>query len=440
MLILKNISHLVVDSKTVLSDTDMLIDGERISAVGARLPVPDGAEIVDCANCAVLPGFVDAHTHLYQMLLVGRQDDLPLSGWCNEVLGPTVTALFLQVPKQERERFSYLWTAVGICELLRCGVTAFVDMDMNIAQDGMFRAAAQAGMRGYMGVELADLFMSTEAGCRRDLAEIERLLKAYPGFCVLTPSEPNLTSETAMRTIAELARTYGARVQTHVDETAAEARQCIAEKGDPELLYLDRFGLLSPKFSAVHGVHLNHREIMLAAERGVSVVYNPKSNAKLGSGVCPVTALIEAGVNIALATDGPASNDRLDMFEEMRAGAMLQKATNQSPTVVTAKDVFAMATSGGAKLLGLDAGTLEEGRLADFCVVPLDRAHLGFGTGDIVSTLVWCAQSGDVRDVFIGGKPALKNGAVVGFDEVEVLSGFAEILFRLQEEIHAQSK
>jgi len=440
MLVFKNISRLVADPKTVHSGTDMLVDGERIAAIGAHLPVPDGVEIVDCTNCAVLPGFVDAHTHLYQMLLIGRRDDLPLSGWCDEVLGPTVMALFSRVPKSEHARFSYLWTAVGIRELLKSGVTAFVNMDMNIAQDGIFRAARQSGVRGYMGVELADLFMSTEAGRRLDLAEIERLLKAYPDNCVLTPSEPNLTSETAMQAIADFAKTYNARVQTHVDETAAEARQCIDEKKDPELLYLDRFGLLSPRFSAVHGVHLCKEEIALAAERGVSVVYNPKSNAKLGSGVCPVPALIDAGINIALATDGPASNDRLDMFEEMRAGAMLQKATNQSPTVVTAGDVFAMATSGGAKLLGIDAGTLYEGRLADFSIVPLNKAHLGFGTGDVVSTLVWCAQSGDVRDVFIGGKPALKDGVVTGFDEAAVLSEFSDILFRLQEEIHAQSK
>ena len=440
MLILKNIAHLVVDAKTVLPGADMLIDGERIAVVGMHLPVPDGVEIVDCTNCAVLPGFVNAHTHLYQMLLVGRQDDLPLSGWCNDVLGPTVMALFQRIPKQERERFSYLWTAVGIRELLKSGVTAFVNMDMNFAQDGMFHAAQQTGVRGYMGIELADLFMSTEAGRRRDLAEIERLLMVYPERCVLTPSEPNLTSEIAMQTIADLAKKYNARVQTHVDETAVEARQCVTEKGEPELLYLDRLDLLSPRFSAVHGVHLTQREIARAAKRGVSVVYNPKSNAKLGSGVCPIPALIEAGINIALATDGPASNDRLDMFEEMRAGAMLQKASLQSPTVVTAKDVFAMATTGGAKLLGLDCGILEEGRLADFSIVPLDKAHLGFGTGDIVSTLVWCAQSGDVNDVYIGGKPALKDGAVIGFDESVVLSEFSEILLRLQEEIHAQSK
>jgi 5-methylthioadenosine/S-adenosylhomocysteine deaminase len=216
MLILKNISRLIVDASTVRTGADLLTDGERIVSIGEMLLVPDGAEVVDCEGCAVLPGFVNAHTHLYQMLLIGRRDDLPLSGWCDEVLGPTISALYERVPPNERERLSYLWTAVGIAEMLKSGVTAFLNMDLNYGQDGMFRAAEQAGVRGYMGVELADLFMSTEAGLRIDLAEIERLLNAHPGRCVLTPSEPNLCSEGVLKAMASLAEKYGARVQIHV--------------------------------------------------------------------------------------------------------------------------------------------------------------------------------------------------------------------------------
>lgn len=437
MRIFQNISFLVVNADTVLRDADMLVEDGRIVRAGARLPVPEGAQIADCAGCAVLPGFVDAHTHLYQMLLVGRRDDLPLSGWCSDVLGPTVSALYGKIPKEERERFSYLWAACGMAEMLKSGVTAFLNMDINYAQDGIFRAAERSGMRGFIGVELADLFMSTLPGLKRDLAEIERLLAAYPERCVLTPSEPNLLSDFAVRSLAGLAKAYGAHVQSHVDETAAEARQCVREKNEPELFYFDRLGLLSPRFSAVHGVHMTPREIDLAAERGVTVVYNPKSNAKLGSGVCPVPALRRAGVNVALATDGPASNDRLDMFEEMRFGAMLQKAACQDPTVVTAKDLFRMATAGGAQMLSLGSGELREGEPADFSVVPMDRAHLGFGSGDVVSTLVYCARSGDVRDVYVGGSPVLKDGAVTGFDEEAVRREFSAVTARMTEEIHA---
>jgi len=313
-------------------------------------------------------------------------------------------------------------------------------MDINYAQDGMFRAAKEANVRGYIGLELADLFLSDEKGLRRDLAEVERLLKTYPETCVVTPSEPNLCSEAALSTLCSLAKQYGALIQVHVDETAREAAQCVSERGKTELEYLDSLGFLSPRFSAVHGVHLTELEIELAAQRGVTVVYNPKSNAKLGSGVCPIPALNQAGINISLATDGPASNDRLDMFEEMRFGAMLQKAALSNPEAVTASDVFTMATAGGANMLLLDAGELKEGKLADFSILPLGNPRLAFGTADLISTIVYCAESGDVRDVYVGGKPALKNGVVTGFDESVVTKEFYEILHRLLGEIQALPK
>ena len=230
-------------------------------------------------------------------------------------------------------------------------------------------------------------------------------------------------------------------MQAHVDETAGEAAQCKAERGKTELEYLDSLGFLSPRFSAVHGVHLTAREIELAAARGVTIVYNPKSNCKLGSGVCPIAALQKAGVNISLATDGPASNDRLDMFEEMRVGAMLQKAAAGDPTALGARDVFSMATRGGARMLALDAGELLPGKLADFFVLPLDKPHLAFGQGDPFATAVYCARSGDVRDVFVGGRPALKDFCAVGLDETAAANAFYENCVRLQNEIeHNEAK
>ncbi len=439
MLILRNIQHLIVDANTVLHNADMLIDGERIVQTGVSLPAPADAETVDCHNCAVLPGFANAHTHLYQTLLPGRRDDLPLSGWCDEVLTPPITALYTHFIKQDRERISYLWTAVGICEMLKSGVTAFFNMDLNYGQDGMFRAARQANVRGYIGVELADLFLSDEAGLARDSMEIDRLLDAYPETAVLTPSEPNLCSHGVLKSMAERMRSRGALTQIHVDETAKEAAQCIAERKLTELEYLHSLGYLSPRFSAVHGVHLSKREIQLAAQHGITMVYNPKSNAKLGSGVCPVPALMDAGINIALATDGPASNDRLDMLEEMRAGVMVQRAANANAGILSAREVFTMATMGGARMLMLDAGCLKAGALADFSIVPLDRPSLGFGSGDPVSSIVFCAKSGDIRDVYVGGKPALKNYLVVGLDEAAIAKEFTDLSDELQEAIRIQS-
>ncbi len=446
MLILRNIAHLVVNAHTVLENVDLLVEDGHILDIGRRLKAPPDAETLDCAGCAVLPGFVNAHTHLYQTLLAGRRDDLPLSGWCDRILVPCINALYAEPDQAKRERRAYVWTAVGICEMLRSGVTTFLDMDLNYGQDGMFQAANDANIRGYFGVELADRFLpDDETGLAQDFREIDRLLAAHPGNCVLTPSEPNLCSDEALRRTAELIKQSAPFLQIHVDETAAEAKQCISERGCTELELLDRFGFLTPWFSAVHGVHLSEREIRLAALYGVTVVFNPKSNAKLGSGVCPVPALREAGIHLALATDGPASNDRLDLFEEMRAGVLTQKSATKDASSLTAQDVFHMATRGGARMLMLDAGKLKKGSLADFSVVPLNKARFSFGTGDTIATLVYCAQSGDVRDVYVGGKPALRDGRVVGLDEAALEKEFANILselkeYQLSEVTHAQSE
>lgn len=430
-LLIQNISYLVVNSGTVLKDVDLLVENGRIASFGRDLHVPEDAEIVDGSGQAIMPGFVNAHTHLWQMAIKGRRDDLPLGEWCDNILTPTINALYATEDPEIRERRSYLWTALGICDMLHSGVTAFVDMDLNYRQDGMFKAAEEAGIRGFFGIELADWFMN--GSINSDALEVVRLLEAHPGQCVLTPSELNICTDDTLSFVAEAAKGHNVHVQIHVDETAAEAKQAIAQRGAPELLYLDNFGLLDNSFSAVHGIHLSKKEIELAAKRDITVVYNPKSNMKLGSGVCPVRELLDAGINVALATDGPASNDILDMFEEMRMGAMLQKVSAKDASVLLAKDVFDMATAGGAQMLNLDAGSLEAGRYADFIVIPLDKPNLISDGSDMISTIVYCAQSRDVKDVYIGGKPVLKDYCIVNFDEAALTAEFMEHMAAIQE-------
>jgi len=433
-LLIQNISYLVVNSGTVLKDVDLLIENGRISSFGKDLHVPKDAEVVDGRGQAIMPGFVNAHTHLWQMTIKGRRDDLPLSTWCDEVLTPTINALYAEDDPAVRERRSYLWTALGICDMLHSGVTAFVDMDLNYRQDGMFKAAEDAGIRGFFGIELADYFM--DGSINSDAIEVVRLLTDHPGQCVLTPSELNICTDDTLSFVAEAAKGHNLHVQIHVDETAAEAKQAITQRGAAELLYLDNFGLLDGSFSAVHGIHLSKKEIELAAKKDITVVYNPKSNMKLGSGVCPVRELLDAGINVALATDGPASNDILDMFEEMRMGAMLQKVAAKDASVILAKDVFDMATAGGAHMLNLDAGSLEAGRYADFIVIPMDKPNLINDGSDMISTIVYCAQSRDVKDVYIGGKPVVKDYNIVNLDEAALTAEFMEHMSAIKEVIN----
>ena len=294
------------------------------------------------------------------------------------------------------------------------------------------KAAEEAGIRGHYGIEMADWFMD-DGSVNADAPEVTRLMETYPGRCVLTPSELNICSDATLTFAAEAAKKYGAHIQIHVDESAGEAQQSIDQRGCTELLHLDKLGLLDGSFSAVHGIHLSDEEIELAAKRGVTVVYNPKSNMKLGSGVCPIRKLLDAGINVSIATDGPASNDLLDMFEEMRAGVMLQKVSHKDASLLVAKDVFKMATAGGASMLNLNAGSLEAGKLADFIVIPMNKPNLISDGSDVVSTIVYCAQSKNVKDVYIGGKPVVEDYRIVAFDEDALTAEFMEHLTALQE-------
>ena len=433
--LIKNISYLIKDAGEVIRDTDLLIKDGKVASIGRDLGAPEGTPILDASGCAVYPGLINAHTHLWQLTLMGRRDDLPLGSWIDEILTPGLDRLYSVTDEAEKARLSYLWTSLGICEMLRCGVTAFLDMDLNYAQAAMHRAAEEAGVRGFFGIETADWYADA-AEENEDLKEAVRLLKTYGSSSVLTPSELNLCADRTLEGFARAACETGCPVQIHLDETEAEALRSLNERGDRELFYLDRFGLLSESFSAVHGVHMTDDEIRLAAEKGITVVYNPKSNMKLGSGVCPVRKLLDAGINVSLATDGPASNDRLDMFEEMRSGALLQKGAAGDAGALLAEDVFRMATEGGSKMLGLNGGALMEGKDADLAVLPLNKTSLITDGSDIISAIVYCARSGDVRDVLVGGEPVLENHRPIAFDEYALVEEFTDKLKKLKEEHH----
>jgi 5-methylthioadenosine/S-adenosylhomocysteine deaminase len=187
------------------------------------------------------------------------------------------------------------------------------------------------------------------------------------------------------------------------------------------LRYLDRFGLVDDRLTAVHCVHMTDQDLDLLQERGAIPIYNPKSNMKLGSGIAPVAKMLERGIPVALATDGSASNDLLDMFEEMRVGALLQKVAGEDPSVLSAADLFRMATENGAKACRIDAGTLDPGRLADLVLVNLEGVHLQ-PVHDIVNSLVYCAKSSDVETVIIDGQVVMQERKLVTLDEQTILA------------------
>ncbi|MPM70251.1 Atrazine chlorohydrolase [bioreactor metagenome] len=218
-----------------------------------------------------------------------------------------------------------------------------------------------------------------------------------------------------MGRLQNLARTHGVRLQIHVSETEWEVRQSVADTGMTPLCYLDSIGFLSQPLILVHGVHLTPEEMLLCRRRGLTVCYNPKSNGKLGSGIAPIAELREQGVDLCLATDGAASNDLLDLFEDMRFGAMLQKLKYGDPARFGAREIFLMATEGGAKAMGLNAGRVEEGRLADLILLDLSSPSAA-PVHDPLSGLVYCARAADVDSVIINGRLVMRGRRILTLD------------------------
>ena len=431
MILIQAASYVVRDADRVERGVDVLIEGDRIVQVG-RVDVrrAAGANVLDGRGRAVVPGFVNAHTHLYQSMLKGRRDDLPLVEWCEEVTFPFVRRVLDRAWHGGETEIGRLWSAVAAIEMVRSGITTFVDMDMDL--EGVISTWLDVGIRGVAAMELVDRWVPddlmlplerTKEDVLRLIETWHRVPKESPLVTVfLGPSAPFTSSDELLRFIQEQAGAHDLGIQTHVSETAWEVEQSVRTTGRTPLAFLDSIGFLSRPITAAHCVHLTEEEIELAARRGVAAIYNPKSNMKLGSGIAPIVALQRAGATVALGTDGAASNDLLDPFEEMRAAALLQKVAAQDPTALGARDAFRFATEGGARACRIDAGTIDPGRLADVALIQLGGAHLFRLTDEIVPSLVYCARADDVESVVINGRLVMKEREILTVDERSLLA------------------
>jgi 5-methylthioadenosine/S-adenosylhomocysteine deaminase len=421
-------SYVVRDAERVERDCDLLLEGNRIAGIGRYAPQP-GWDVIDAQGCAVIPGLVNAHTHLYQNLLKGLDDRMPLVEWCDAVLFPAAGVIHTRHWQAGDERLGYAWSLVAALEMIQSGTTCCINMDMTM--DAVFQAWLDIGFRGVGAVTLADrwipqqLQQAPEVGRQEALGFVERWHGVPAGSpriqIALAPSTPFICSSELLRWTAEQRARLDLAVQMHVAETRYEIEQIARGCGAPSpFRYLDRFGLLDDRFSAVHCVHLDRGDIDLLRERQVIPVHCPKSNMKLGSGIAPVTEMLRRGIPVALAADGSASNDVLDMFEEMRFAALLQKVAREDPAAISAPDVFRMATENGARACRLDAGTIDPGRLADVVIVDLRKPHL-VPVHDVISSLVYCAKAADVETSIIDGRVVMRGRKLATMDEAVIL-------------------
>jgi 5-methylthioadenosine/S-adenosylhomocysteine deaminase len=435
-----NCSYLIRTPARVELDCDLWIEGSRIQAVGQQLPVPGGAELLDGRGCVVMPGLINAHTHLYQNFMKGISPGLPLIPWCNQMLFPTVDAVRKGIAAGQH-RIAYLWSALASIEMLRGGVTSCINMDMVYPE--VVQAWQDLGFRGVLAYTLsnqwvpADLRAEEEAMKRKTLEFVDRFHDPKGlGTVFLAPSTLFLCSDGFLEWIGEQATRRDLGLQIHISETAEEVADQEKLTHNRPVEHLAELGLLSERLSAVHCVHLSAHELDLLKTSGASVVHCPKSNMKLADGAAPVSAMGQRGIPVGIGTDGCASNDLLDMWEEMRAAVLLARLAHNDAAALSPQDAFRMATVESARAARIEAGMLEPGKLADVAILELKAAHLQpFHAGDLFNMLVFCAKNSDVRDTIVNGQLVLRERRFPDFDEsalVEEAAGLEPSLFQMR--------
>jgi len=421
----------VDDSERVFHPGYVFIESDRITDLGAGT-APETLRnradtIIDASHSAVMPGMVNAHTHLFQTMIRGLADDKPLLEWLRAAIWPVARAL--------TEEEAYLAAMIGLVENIRGGATAVIDHQYIHTDphndDGVCRAAEETGVRlvlarGWADMDYHDAFMETP---ERIVSETKRLYDAWHGAAegrirlAFGPLIPwGCSNETMQRTYA-LAKAWGIGTHIHVAETKDEVDTNLAKRGNRHIEWLADLEALDPSVQLVHSVWVDDDEIDIIARSGAAVVHCPVSNMYLASGVAPIPKMRKQGVPVALATDGHGSNNNQDMLEVLKTTALLHKVANLDAMALLPEDVLWMACRGGAAAFGQLAliGSLEVGKKADVVVVDLDTVR-AMPVHRATSALVYNASGGDVDTVIVDGRVLMRGKQILCVDEAQVLA------------------
>jgi len=420
-----------VEPAVVLESHAIAVKGDRIVAI---CPKAEAAtrfttrEYLRLPEHLVIPGLINLHTHAAMSLMRGLADDLPLMEWLNKHIWPTEAA-------HVSSAFVRDGTLLACAEMLRGGVTCF--NDMYFFPQAAAEAAVQAGMRAALGItvlEFPNAYASDADDYLNKGLAIRDQWRGHPliSFC-LAPHAPYSVSDATFERVATLAEHLNLPIHCHIHETRAELEESRERYGVRPLARLQTLGLLGPNFIGAHAVHLEESEIETLAKHGCSIAHCPSSNLKLASGIAPVSELVKAGVNLGLGTDGAASNNRLDMFQEMRQAALLAKVASGDAASLPAHQVLRAATLAGAQALGLERaiGSLAPGKQADFCAIDFGMLTTQ-PCYDPVAQLVYAAERHQVSHVWIAGKCCLNNTSLVNIPENDLKNSVSLWQNRLQ--------
>jgi len=407
-LLIKNGSIVTMDKfNRLLPKGAIYIEKSKIVNVGRTRDIEKAYkadEVIDASNGVVMPGLINAHVHFTSVLRRGVEDDLPLEHWL-DTLSPHPTEF------ASREELTATFRLV-LLEMIKGGITCYS------AGAGMLPERYESGLRSFNALLVTD-----KIGDYKSV--LQSIQENYSDRCLFgfgTPWLPQVPENTLLE-MKEVAEKHNLRIHMHVAESKGEIQEIKKKYGfDGSIEYLNRLGLLTPRLTAAHCVHVSPKEIELMKKKGVGVAHCPASNAKLGDGIAPLVDFLKAKITLGLGTDGPATNNCIDMFQEMKFACLLQRAAHRNPTVVKAEDVLKMATIGGAQLLGLEneVGSIEIGKKADVIIVDFEKPHL-YPRTNIISHLVYSARASDVDTTIVDGKVLMQNRKVKTMNEASVL-------------------
>ncbi len=413
-IIIKNAYILTMDPDVGdLKNGIVVIEDGKITEIGEK--TDESADtIIDAKRSVVMPGLVNTHTHAAMTLFRGYADDLQLADWLEGHIWPAEAKLTAEDV--------YKGSLLACLEMIRSGTTSFADMYFYM--DETAKAVEASGLRASLSHGLIELW-NKEKG-EADLKEGKRFVRAWQGAAdgriktMYGPHAPNTCSEEFLVKVREEASRDGAGIHIHILETEAELLAMKKRYGKCSVHLLEDIGFFGPDVLAAHCVWLSDGDIEILGKRGVNVSHNVISNMKLASGIAPVHKMLEKGVNVSLGTDGCASNNNLDLFEEMKTAALLHKVNIFSPTALPARQVLQMGTVNGAKALGTETGMLKAGKKADLILVDMKKPHLT-PCFDIPSHLVYSARGSDVRTTIVNGKILMDDYRVLVLDEQKVI-------------------
>src|SRR5918996_1657482 len=432
-LLLTNAHVLTMDERfTTHPRGSIAIGGAQILAVGSVESDYDARETIDCAGRVVMPGLVNAHTHAPMTLLRGVADDLRLDVWLMGYMMP-VEREFV------RPEFVALGTQLACAEMIRSGTTCFADM--YYFEESVAEAAAAAGVRALCGQTVLKFPAPDAASFEDSLARARAFIARWKPHPLIVPAvaphAPYTCTDEILRACAELACEFDVPLHTHLAETATEVEGSRRAHGMPVVPHVKKQRLFDARVLAAYCVHIDEGEMRALKDAGAGVAHNPTSNLKLGSGVAPVAKMLEIGVTVGIGTDGAASNNDLDMFEEMRLAALLAKGVGADPTALPARQAVAMATRLGARAvhLGDIIGSLEPGKRADLIVVDLDQPHnvprFGRDPHAVYSQLVYATKATDVVDVLCDGRWLMRDRRLLTLDEDALRSAARDVARRI---------